>query len=101
MADYREIPEDLKNAIGRVLHPAINFSLERLGIIREYHLEGNKVSVTFAFPFPNIPIKDMLIGSVKGPVEKLGYSMDYKIDLMTDQERSTFMQLEQEGWQGM
>jgi len=96
-----EIPENLKNAIESVRHPAIDFSLVKLGIIREYHFEGNNVSVTFAFPFPNIPIKDMLVGSVAGPVKSLGYSMDYKIDVMTDQERNDFMQLEQAGWKGV
>jgi len=91
---------EVENAISTVEHPAINYSLVKLGIISNILLLGKKVIVEFAFPFPNIPIADALIGSIEKPVKDLGLSFEHTIRTMNDQEKSKFLQLETEAWKG-
>ena len=89
---------EVKNAISTVGHPAIDYSLVKLGIISNILLLGKKVIVEFAFPFPNIPIADELIGSIEKPIKDLGLSFEYTIRTMDDQEKSKFLQLETKAW---
>ena len=91
---------EVENAISNVEHPAINYSLIRLGIISNILLLGKKVIVEFAFPFPNIPIADQLIGSVEKPIKNLGLSFEHNVRTMNDQEKSKFLQMETEAWKG-
>ncbi len=88
-------------AIQDVMHPAINFSLLDLGIVKHVSTEGNIVYVTFAFPFPNIPIADTLIRSIAEPLEKMGAEVRADMVLMTEAEKQRFLQMEQEAWTGM
>ncbi len=89
---------EVENAISNVEHPAINHSLIKLGIISNILLLGKKVIVEFAFPFPNIPIADKLIGSIEKPIKNLGLSFEYNVRTMNDQEKSKFLQMETEAW---
>jgi len=91
---------EVKNAISNVEHPAINHSLVKLGIISNILLLGKKVIVEFAFPFPNIPIADKLIGSIEKPIKNLGLSFEHNVRTMNDQERSKFLQMETDAWKG-
>jgi len=79
--------QDVLNALEKVGHPAINYSLIKLGIVNDVELNDNKVSVIFAFPFPNIPIADTLVNSIAQPVKSLGLDFDYKIRVMTEEEK--------------
>ena len=90
--------QDLVNELSKVGHPAINYSLIKLGIVTDVELNNNKVSVVFAFPFPNIPIADMLVNSITQTVKSLGLDFDYKIRIMTEEEKMRFLQLETEAW---
>lgn len=91
---------EVENAISNVEHPAINHSLVKLGIISNILLLGKKVIVEFAFPFPNIPIADKLIGSIEKPIKNLGLSFEHNVRTMNDQERSKFLQMETDAWKG-
>ena len=91
---------EVENKISEVGHPAIDYSLVKLGIVSNVLLLGKKVIVDFAFPFPNIPIADKLIDSVKKPIEELGLSYEYNIRTMSEDEKSRFLQLEKEAWKG-
>ena len=91
---------EVENAIAMVEHPAINYSLVKLGMISNILLLGKKVIVEFAFPFPNIPIADALISSIEEPIKDLGLSFEHTIRTMNDQEKSKFLQLETEEWKG-
>ena len=91
---------EVENSISTVGHPVIDYSLVKLGIISNILLLGNKVIVEFAFPFPNIPIADALIGSIEKPIKDLGLSFEHNIRIMNDKERSKFLQLETEAWKG-
>jgi len=79
--------QDVLNKLENVGHPAINYSLIKLGIVNDVELNDNKVSVIFAFPFPNIPIADTLVNSIAQPVKSLGLDFDYKIRVMTEEEK--------------
>ncbi len=87
--------------IKNVKHPAINFSLLDLGIIRSYQIDGKDVKIVLALPALNIPIKDMLINSLQSPLEGIGAIVNIEIDVMTPEEGNKFFQLEAEGWKGM
>jgi len=92
--------QDVLNELEKVGHPAINYSLIKLGMVNDVELNENKVSVVFAFPFPNIPIADTLVNSIAGPVKSMGLDFDYKIRVMTEEEKRRFLQLETEAWKG-
>ena len=93
--------EEVKEIIGQVMHPEIDASLMKLGMIKDIKLEGNKVSLTMVFPFPGVPIRDMLIESVKKPLEELGLQVEINEVVMNQEELQNFFKMEQEKWKGM
>ena len=92
--------EEVWEIVGQVKHPMINLSLVELGIVRDVTLEGNKVAFTFASPFPKIPIKDRLIKSVRGPLERMGASVEVNEIVMDQEQLQRFLTLEKENWTG-
>ena len=88
----------VENAISSVEHPAISHSLVNLGIVSNVLLLGKKVIIEFAFPFPNIPIADQLIGSIEKPIKNLGLSFEHTIRTMNEEEKQKFLQMETEAW---
>jgi metal-sulfur cluster biosynthetic enzyme len=92
--------QDARKAIAGVKHPAIDCTLVELGIVKDIKLKGDKVEVTIAFPVPNIPIRDMIIDSVKEPIIKLGAECQIKETIMTSKEREAFLDKEQKNWKG-
>ena len=93
--------QDVINELSKVEHPAISYSLVKLGIVTDVELNSNKVSVVFAFPFPNIPIAETLINSIAKPVESLGLEFNYIVRTMNEEEKNRFLQLEAEAWKGL
>lgn len=92
--------KDVFKEVSKVEHPAINYSLVKLGIIADVKLTNNRAVVVFAFPFPNIPIANELINSVSNPLQKIGLKFEYSVRIMTDEERNRFLELETEAWKG-
>jgi metal-sulfur cluster biosynthetic enzyme len=92
--------EDVRGAIARIMHPAIDRTLVDLGIIKEVSIRENEVNVTLAFPIPNIPIGDYLVNSVRETVESLGADVEVKITVMAKEELNRFLAMEQENWKG-
>jgi len=93
--------EKIREVLSEVKHPAIDCSLIELGIVKDIKLEGNEVKVTMAFPFPDIPIKDQLIKSVKDPLEKMNLNVEVKTVVMNKEELQNFLKKEEENWIGM
>ncbi len=91
---------DIRQAIGQVKHPAIDHSLVDLGIVKDVTIEAQKITLTFAFPFPNIPIGDQLIDSVRLPLENLGAEVEVETTGMDQAELQKFLAMEQDGWKG-
>lgn len=90
--------QDIRKVVEEVRHPAIDCTLVELGIVKDIKLKGGKVVVTIAFPAPNIPIRDMIINSVKEPIAKLGVECEIKETTMTPKEREAFLDKEQKDW---
>lgn len=88
--------EEVLNSIGQVGHPTINYSLLKLGIIKDLQLIRNTVIVTFVFPFAHIPIAEEIIRLVEDQIEQLGLDFEYNCRVMNDEERSLFLKLEAE-----
>ena len=90
--------EEVKKVIGNVMHPEIDASLVDLGMIKNIKLDGKKVSMIMLFPFPGVPIKDMLMESVRQPLEKLGFEAEIKESVMSQEDLQKFFRMEQEKW---
>ena len=92
--------KDIFNLVDKVKHPAINRTLRELGIIQDLSIKDNKVLITLALPFPNIPIIDQLVSSIKEPIEKLGVEVEVKQTVMNQEELQVFLKMEEAGWTG-
>ncbi len=90
--------ETILNEITKVMHPEINHSLIELGIINNIEIIENKAQIIFAFPFPDIPIADVLIKSVENPIRNLGLQLSYNVRLMTENEKNKYMIIESNFW---
>jgi metal-sulfur cluster biosynthetic enzyme len=90
--------EDVRKAVAQVMHPAIDRTLIDLGMIKDITVGDNLATLTLALPFPEIPIKEYLINSVREPITKLGIEVEIKITVMSQQEREAFLAMEQESW---
>lgn len=92
--------KDILNLLAKVKHPAINRTLRELGIVKDISIKDNKVLITMALPFPNIPIIDQLVSIIKEPIEKLGVEVEVKQTVMDHEELQTFLKMEADGWTG-
>ncbi len=92
--------EEMLELISSVMHPAINYSLRDLGIVKDLNINENSVEVLFAFPFTGIPIADALVNSISQPIVAKGFEFKYKIELMSTEEKDNFMEMETVGWIG-
>jgi len=84
-----------------IKHPAVDNTLDKLGIIRSYTINGQKIEIVMALPSLGIPILDMLVKSVKEPLDKINADVDIKLEVMTREELQRFLYLEQIAWKGM
>ena len=93
--------EDITKEISKIPHPAINLSLTELGIVQDIELYEKSVIITFVFPFPDIPIGEKLINSVKQVVDSLGLQLEYIVRVMKKEEKEAFLRMEKEAWKGL
>lgn len=92
--------EQIRKQLSQVKHPAIDCDLVKLGIVKHIAIQGNKAAITMAFPFPEVPIKEHLIDSVRQPVERLGIVAEIQTIVMNEKELQIFLALEKENWKG-
>ena len=92
--------EELIQAISGVKHPAIDYSLWDLGIVKDIIPSEDEVTVIFAFPFPNIPIATQLVNSIAQVIIEMGFVFKYQIIVMTELEKEKFLRMEHEAWTG-
>ncbi|MEA1940189.1 MAG: iron-sulfur cluster assembly protein [Candidatus Caldatribacteriota bacterium] len=92
------LEEDVRKVLEKIEHPAINSTLIDLGIIKEISIKENKVTIIIAFPFPNIPIGDYFVNSVREAIENLSAKPEIKITIMNQEEQKNFLAMEQENW---
>jgi metal-sulfur cluster biosynthetic enzyme len=95
--------EDVRKAIGQVMHPEISHTLVELGMVKDIALKGDEVTLTLVLPLLGIPvsIKDYLESSLRQAVIKLGLKAEIRIAEMNQEERLAFFAMEQEGWKGL
>ena len=90
--------EDVHNKLKEIKHPFIDCTLTELGIVKNITVNDITVIATFALPFPNIPIKDQLISSVKTALEQLGAKVEIRTTIMTQEAVQNFLYLEKKNW---
>ena len=90
--------ENVRQAIAKVMHPAIDLTLMDLGMIRDIALAGNNASLSLVIPFPGIPILSFLEKSLKESVKPLGIDLKIKIEHMNQEEIQNFLAMEKEAW---
>jgi metal-sulfur cluster biosynthetic enzyme len=95
--------EEIMMLLEEIPHPAINYSLNKLGILTNIQFENNQVNAVFAFPFAveKIPIADRIIQSVAITLGNFNISFDHSIRIMNDSEKQKFLKLEHEAWKGL
>jgi len=96
----KNLEQEIRKALSAVMHPEVDLSLVDLGIIKDISVNGGTVSITLAFPFPGIPIRDYLIGIVREPVEKLGAEAEINVTTMSEEKLKKFFAMEQDNWKG-
>ena len=91
---------DIDRALSKVMHPEIKYSLVDLGMIEDVVCEKGKVRLTLKLPFPQVPVKDLLIDIIKKTLSDLNSSIQVEIDMeqMSQEERENFMKMSKEGW---
>lgn len=94
--------EDIRQVVAEIKHPAIDRTLVDLGVVKEITVNGNKVLVTMALPFPGIPtqVKDYLVNSVVEQIKKLDVEVEVDLTIMNQEELQAFLDMEQESWKG-
>lgn len=92
--------EEVRQALAEVKYPEIDRTLVELGMIRDVAVEGNRVMLTMAMPFPGISIKGLLVQSVREAVAKLGVEVEVKLTDVTQKERDTLLVMARQGWIG-
>ncbi|MBN2454975.1 MAG: DUF59 domain-containing protein [Sedimentisphaerales bacterium] len=91
---------EIEQALSKVMHPEINYSLVDLGMIKDVVCEERKVSLTLKLPFLQVPVKGILIESIKKVLSDLDSSIQIEtnIEEMSQEEQDNFKKMAKEGW---
>jgi metal-sulfur cluster biosynthetic enzyme len=91
---------DIEEKLAKVMHPEINRSLVDLGMIEDVGYKQKYASLTLNLPSLQVPIKSILVESIKKTLADLDSSIEVEINIeqMTEQQREKFMKLAKEGW---
>ena len=92
--------QDVEQALSKVMHPEINYSLVDLGMIRDVICKDNTVSITLKLPVLHVPVKGLLMQSIKDAVTELDAAVHVEIfeEEMNEEERTAFIKMAKEGW---
>lgn len=90
----------IDQALSEVMHPEINYSLVELGMIENVSCKEDEVSLTLKLPFLRVPVKDLLIESVRKRLSDLDDSVGVQVGVeqMSQEERDRFTRMAREGW---
>jgi len=91
---------DIEEKLSKVIHPEIDHSLVDLGMIEDVVYKQKHVLLTLNLPSLQVPIKGMLVESIKKTLADLDSSIEVEINIkqMTEQQREKFMKMAKEGW---
>jgi len=92
--------EAIIQAIQRVEHPEINYSLVDLGMVQDIQVSEDGVSLKLVLPFLGIPtvIRDYMVRSLQQAVAGFDAKFEIQVTEMTPAERQRFIALEQQNW---
>lgn len=94
--------QDLMSILATAMHPEINNSLVELGMIGAIEENAQGYKIELKIPLLGIPevVKDMLITSIKDALKQNKITRPTEIELvvMSEEERSKFMELSQKNW---
>jgi metal-sulfur cluster biosynthetic enzyme len=91
---------EIEQALSKVMHPEINYSLVDLGMIQDILCKEDEVNLTLKLPFLQVPVKDLLIKSIKQTLSDLDGSIQVEIiiEQMSQEQRDKFTKMAKEGW---
>jgi metal-sulfur cluster biosynthetic enzyme len=91
---------EIEQVLSKVIHPEINYSLVDLGMIQDVLCKEDEVNLTLKLPFLQVPVKDLLIKSIKQTLSDLDNSIQVEINIeqMSQEQRDKFAKMAQEGW---
>ena len=91
---------DIEQALSKVMHPEIDYSLVDLGMLKHVICKQDKVNLTLKLPFLQVPVKDLLIESIKKTLSDLDSSIQVEINIeqMSQEHRDKFAKMAKEGW---
>ena len=94
------LQQNVDQALSKVMHPEINYSLFDLGVLEDVVCKEVKVSLTLKLPFLQVPVKDLLIENIKKTLVDLDSSIQVEINIkeMSQEERGNFTKMAKEGW---
>ena len=93
-------PHDVEQALSKVMHPEINYSLVVLGMVEDIVCSKDEVRLTLKLPFLQVPVKELLIESIKKTLSDLNSSIRVEINMeqMNQQKLDKFKKMAKEGW---
>jgi metal-sulfur cluster biosynthetic enzyme len=91
---------EIEQALSKIMHPEINYSLIDLGMLKNMICKQDKVNCILKLPFLQVPVKDILIESIKKTLSVLDSSIQVEINIeqMTQEQRDKFAKMAKEGW---
>lgn len=91
---------EIEQALSKVMHPEINYSLVELGMIEDIFCEEDEVNLSLKLPFPQVPVKGLLIEIIKKALSDLDSSIQVEINIeqMSQEQRDKFAKMAKEGW---
>ena len=91
---------EIEQALSKIMHPEINYSLVDLGMLKNVICKQDKVNLTLKLPFLQVPVKDLLIESIKKTLSDLDSSIQVEINIeqMSQEQRDKFAKMAKEGW---
>jgi len=93
-------PQQVEQALSKTMHPEINYSLVELGMIEGIVCDKDQVRLTLKLPFLQVPVKELLIESIKKALSALDNSIGVEINMeqMNQEELDKFRKMAKEGW---
>ena len=94
--------DDIMNALNNIEHPEISKTLVELGMILDIAVRDNTANVAMALPMLVIPeaVKNMLVESIRNPIENLGLQMNVEFFEMTQDVKDKFIVTAKANWKG-
>ena len=91
---------NIEKTLSKIIHPEINYSLVGLGMIEDVVYKQKHVSVTLKLPLLLVPVREILIESIKKAFSDMDSSVQVEVNIeqMVQEQRDKFAKMAKEGW---